>query len=410
MLKTNNVNLMCDYRNAGFGLTLNASQSLLVNITCLSCRSSDYYLSNAGTVLINAVGLASSNIYAQHMTNSLTITCDGLQSCQYTQIHCPISDLCNVYCTAGACFRTNIHIPNKQYEGLDLNCSINDACHEPIITCTDTDISTIWKWDDALSYFQCASLGCCLTQSQGEITCLAGSYCQVACDVQNCTLHLINGTLAHSLTIDCTGSSCDHATILCPTGDYTSCAILCTGSSCQYAIIRTGTDNIMHNLTLNCGYYQGCQSVETSLDSKSITDVFIHCNGYASCIHMDLLFSTAIINTFHLLCDGHYSCGSAELNAATAIINILNIKCLGRKVCDAIHVSAKINNLVNINCLAKSACGYANVSLISDDSDVNVNIDCSYGDWACAHSEWYFDSNDHTNNNMSLQCGKDRNC
>ena len=127
---------------------------------------------------------------------------------------------------------------------------------------------------------------------------------------QNCRNHIINGTLASSLTLDCTGTTCDGSLILCPTSEGSSCIISCVGGPCAYSTILVEGNNNINSINLDCDSSYGCQYVDLQLNSKSINNVFIDCDATLSCYYMSLSLnaSTSINNELYLACTNYHSC------------------------------------------------------------------------------------------------------
>ena len=101
---------------------------------------------------------------------------------------------------------------------------------------------------------------------------------QIDCNTVDCELRVIDGSLATSLTVDCAGSGCDGAQIICPTSSSgSSCIIHCTEETCSYAMFENVAGGDMDSFTLYCTDYAGCQYSTVVLDLDSISSVDIVC-------------------------------------------------------------------------------------------------------------------------------------
>eukprot|EP01083_Nonionella_stella_P061610 160503_1 len=148
-----------------------------------------------------------------------------------------------------------------------------------------------------------------VTAQPSNLTCSAGTVCQIDCDQQSCPHNIINGTLATSFTLNCPYRACINSTILCPTGDSTSCIIHCDyGSACQYASVQGGVNNTMDTFSLRCtGSSAPCEYIDVSIHSLSIADVSITCTAQSGCWKSVFNIASIITNDFSLTCLT-YSC------------------------------------------------------------------------------------------------------
>eukprot|EP01084_Bolivina_argentea_P012584 23544_1 len=428
---TTNVNLLCDFssslpiNSACSQFKLDASQSPSVLINCLgqySCYNADFFVDNAGTVKINSDGLyamrfndvyaydvanelnitcmgtrscEAANIYADYMTNQLIINCHYLyscvsmniyatnmqssliigcnaeSSCQQIDLYCSAHAACNMNCNPfpNSCRYTQIYIPGKTYKHLNLLCDPLDStsCEETDIRCTDTGLITTYEWDTTNLYFKCNSYQCCpATVFEGIFTCSSG-ICQTNCGVENCRNHLINGTLADSLIVDCSGSGCDGSKIICPVGNFSSCNIMCSGSTCSYTIIEI-TGDTLGDFNLDCGTSSACEYVSVVMESTSIVNVSITCTEQFSCRYSSFSIHSHITNEFYLLCQADSSCYQSSINIeGKYTIKSYQMTCGGALSCQYLSLLLNATSIMDvyIDCGNTDSCRYSTFDIVS---------------------------------------------
>eukprot|EP01084_Bolivina_argentea_P226932 383256_1 len=413
---SSNINLYCaeisttSYSNAPCSyLDLNVSQASIVSINCVtqhSCFKAEIYAKYMNGIFnlncTNDRACAQFELYAADMSiNSIVnIICDGAGSGQYAcsgQYYCPSQGTCNFNClTSQACSSSSLRVPSEDYKGLMLNCDAptNDACTGSYIYCTDTTDSSALSYDSANSRWICSDFGCCTFFAGDQQNCAVGSDCTLLCNTgMICRNAILNGSLANSLTVDCAGTTCKGAKILCPIGDNTICTIYC-GKLCNDVIIEGGNGNHMNSFSLFCEWYtsNGCGRAKISLNSASITTVIIN-----STLEYDAYWYENI-----------------QFLAPNTVINDLFVWCYGQETCHHFTYVAQISGSVVFNCNGWSSCSYNDVTLTSTNSDVNYDINCynsppGSSNGACYGSHFYIhgyvDSNNYIKtNNMTIEC------
>ena len=355
----------------------------------------------------------------------MDITCDDDtgNACQIMTVYCPTSKSCTINCISDtACNAISVYIPTQSYSGLDLICKadVDDACTNALIYCEDSG-----GFDKRLTdSWQCSDLSCCPIEDENIDPCPSESDCEIFCNVEQCRNSVIDGSLADSLTLNCTGSTCDGALVICPSADNSSCSIDCAGSSCRYSVIQTAEDNIMDTFSLNCGYDSGCQYLDLQLNSTIIADLYITCSDTYSCRYavfdirsiitndfyltcsssgcygtdinvrsgaydtevnwkclqtktckLDFIVFTKklVINSAYILCNDSLSCNFLDFDASNAIINDLSMDCFD---CKDMKIVSEISNSAVINCRAEGACNEIQVELTAITSEVVYDIQC----------------------------------
>ena len=110
-------------------------------------------------------------------------------------------------------------------------------------------------------------------------TCAQGVPCVIDCDADegNCVEDVIDGRLATSLSLNCTGiSMCQDAVIWCPSGDcYVSCdgQVACNRVKIMYQDVLA--DNA--SLRIDCRGYRPCYDIE--VDADYINELELNCYG-----------------------------------------------------------------------------------------------------------------------------------
>ena len=103
---------------------------------------------------------------------------------------------------------------------------------------------------------------------------------QIDCNLDDCTLRYIDGSLAASLTVNCTGSGCEGTQIVCPVSDEGSnCTVDCSVDSCQYLYIQSAAGGDMDSFKFLCGAQSVCKYTQIELDPDSISNITIQCSA-----------------------------------------------------------------------------------------------------------------------------------
>ena len=99
---------------------------------------------------------------------------------------------------------------------------------------------------------------------------------QIDCNAVECELTYIDGSTASSLSVDCAGSGCLGAHIVCPVGSDSDCTVDCSEGSCSFAKISNAPGGDMNALNVSCNE---CDYIRIALDPVSISDAAILCHG-----------------------------------------------------------------------------------------------------------------------------------
>eukprot|EP01083_Nonionella_stella_P310549 1103762_1 len=419
-LTTTNINVFCNDSNTNLAtacmyLRVITSQASTVNMECVSSHSCFQAAIAANTMngninlicagdnacdqfTVDATDMGSSSVVHVLCDTASNIT----QACETTFINCPTEGTCNIDCISpGGCWNTQITIPNQEYIGLNLYCAdtfADDSCITSDFVCTDTAQSSQLVYDTTYARWTCETYGCCPFKDGDAQSCASGNDCEIYCNTgKNCKNSIINGSLANSLTVNCIGTRCNGALILCPFGDNTACTILCngtaaTGGPCDETLIRVGNGNIMDSFSLYCDFHggaydeSGCARAQVVFDAASIADVIVDARGHADARYM-IFEGNGVIGNFKLDCDE----------------------------CEYSTFDLKISQSVDVNCGWGGACYRMESTFTSTGENVDYSIDCTNLDGsqynkACHGAKWWVHgfndtaNNNQRTNNVTLHC------
>eukprot|EP01083_Nonionella_stella_P317713 1158081_1 len=127
------------------------------------------------------------SIHAADMNNSLQGHCFN-GGCRHMKVYCPKTSTngeCNIDCQGSpGCQYLTLVIDNHFTETANLNCGASStSCSNTQILCNNNNGKTMMEY--VSNQWQCGNLACCPFE-KGNITCAAGSVCQIDCSGTNC--------------------------------------------------------------------------------------------------------------------------------------------------------------------------------------------------------------------------------
>lgn len=119
---------------------------------------------------------------------SVDISCNAVLSsntsnnyaCEDAEFYCPSNGLCNIDCvTPDSCYNTQIFIPNRRYDTLNLYCDPTQSG-----ACSGTDINCIYDSTQSTMTFGTNTWTCgidyeCCPFKTANITCAPSTNCKV---------------------------------------------------------------------------------------------------------------------------------------------------------------------------------------------------------------------------------------
>ena len=266
--------------------------------------------------------------------------------------------------------------------------------------------------------------------SEKEIWCHLVSQIDCSDDDTVCRNYEIDATSATSLSLNCS-DDCSGATILCPTGDSTSCSIIVGwSSSLQYATIELAEDATISTFALDCGDESySCRYTSLILPSTStVDDVSIQCSGQYTCQDSSFVIASDIINDFNLSCSSygcrnmdievrslnmqafHWECiDSSSCSGASIVMNVIesfihsvDIICSGYQGCYAMALNAPYTNIseLSIQCTGTQSCQSATIQSIMTSGGA-AHVECASGSGCYGTT---IDLQTHSNTNIAIDC------
>ena len=144
--------------------------------------------------------------------------------------------------------------------------------------------------------------------------------------------------------MNCSGTTCEGAQILCPTGDDTSCSIYCTGNStCSLATISTGNGNNMASFDLHCS---STKETDTGTDAAFLD---------FGCNWMNLQLISATIENVSISCESYKVCAASTWKVDSNVTN-MDLQCVGESACEYTKINVGDMKETTWNTQSRSEC------------------------------------------------------
>ena len=216
---------------------------------------------------------------------------------------------------------------------------------------------------------------------------------QIDCNSVDCQLRYIDGRLATSLTVDCSGSTGRGSEIICPVtanGQEADCTIYCVPDDedivCSYTLIQNAAGGHMGSFKAICDGQQSCLSMEIALNPISMTNIDISCKGQAACRTIVIDIMADIQGSFTLNCtqmtsDDESICYDAEISVVDVAVDVMEItkavlRCEGSTclVTLAVRLKGFLMHLLHFLVTSLTIYMIKGVTIISLDESANTLI------------------------------------
>eukprot|EP01084_Bolivina_argentea_P303465 523925_1 len=201
--------------------------------------------------------------------NSLTVLCNGVETCAYSTIYCPISNgsICNIQCIGDSnCKEFNLY---AEYNNISIECNGKSACKYAKIRATYATSYNMICFNDISPVYWNTPCGTDVGfvifnyAQQVNIQCLT----QYACYFAQWYGRYVKG----DVTLSCIGdNSCHAIDIWCPASTVNQCKISGQGAEC-FAYAQVNSEGVAVNDYLDL----------TCVDASNINcdDLRVSCNG-----------------------------------------------------------------------------------------------------------------------------------
>eukprot|EP01083_Nonionella_stella_P269928 913637_1 len=354
------LNLVCyDDYSCSNSIIYGSNTSQSISVQCLDLYSCQYmqvfgqYVPEINVHCLTTYSCRYGQIY-QHATDSVASTidvnCQGRSSCssmvlKTNAVHAQL--MCNQHTQSDyGCNSANIYYNGQTEKGLKILCGSRNAClnnnYYVLIGENGANI-TAYANAESITLYCCESwIGSCILkyaqQLSDELTCSDGSICAP----NGCSFMDSSHVIAPSQTYEYYNQ-----TIVCDND--MDCNIICKAkSACGSATIYCPSD---YNCKVYCiDQYSCALAVIQATDSNSL---FIRASGSRS-LQLATVFAPNNQNQLDIVCSGSYSCAGVKLNAPYSYINTL--QCSASFSCSNMHISADYASYVDWICTASYSC------------------------------------------------------